>query len=107
MRLHALFAPFVCSSLLGACSTPTTAAAPAAAGAGAPDPTDAAPPPAADPTGWTPAGKLHHARALTTASLLPDGRVLVIGGEDDDYTMLASAEILDPQTNASSRSRRC
>ncbi len=58
------------------------------------------PPPPADPTGWTRTGSLKQARALATATVLADGRVLVTGGEDDDYAMLASAELFDPETGA-------
>ncbi|HSO35230.1 MAG TPA: kelch repeat-containing protein [Labilithrix sp.] len=102
MRRSPLVALLLASALLGAaCSAATSAAPPAAPDAGAPDPAaDASAPPAPDPTGWARAGKLHHARALATASLLPDGRALVTGGEADDYTMLASTEIFDPATNA-------
>jgi WD40 repeat protein len=38
-------------------------------------------------------------RAYHTATLLPDGRVLVIGGSDDDGT-LSSAEVWDPATGS-------
>ncbi len=45
-------------------------------------------------------GSLHTARENHTATLLPDGRVLVAGGCGDDYcnTVLSSAEIYDPAT---------
>lgn len=36
---------------------------------------------AASPT-WTPAGQMHHARVNVNAILLPDGKVLIIGGHD-------------------------
>ncbi len=55
--------------------------------------------PAQDPTGWDSVGPLTHGRALATTTLLADGRVLVVGGEDTDYAMLASVEIFDPSTN--------
>ncbi len=48
-----------------------------------------------------PAGALGEARARHTATLLPDGRVLVIGGESLEggaYTALGSAELWDPDT---------
>jgi len=42
-----------------------------------------------------PAGSLAKARVLHTATLLPDGRVLVVGGGGDDGA-LASAEVWEP-----------
>ncbi len=66
-------------------------------GGGAPvEPDPVEPQIAPDPTGWQATGELLEARALTTVSLLQDGRVLVVGGEDDDYAMLASVELYDP-----------
>ncbi len=62
---------------------------------------DPAPPAAeapVDPVGFRAAGALREARALATATRLADGRVLVAGGERDDYGMLATAEIYDPET---------
>jgi hypothetical protein len=38
---------------------------------------------------------MHYARVAHTATLLPDGRVLVTGGEDGDG-ILSSAELYDP-----------
>ena len=49
--------------------------------------------------GWLPAGTMHDRRALATATLLQDGRVLVIGGyAGSSLDGLASAEIWDPAT---------
>ena len=55
---------------------------------------------------WTAAGRLTTARAYHTASLLPDGRVMVAGGDwrtcpsgCDDITV-ATTEVYDPRANA-------
>jgi hypothetical protein len=45
---------------------------------------------------FAPAGSMKVARSYATATLLRDGRILVAGGEGDDYSPLASAEIYDP-----------
>ena len=44
---------------------------------------------------FSPAGSFADARSSNTATVLPDGRVLVVGGEDDDG-VLASAEVWGP-----------
>jgi hypothetical protein len=51
-----------------------------------------------DPTDsrWSPAGKLEVARALTTATPLPDGRVLVAGGYASSGVVQSSTEFFDP-----------
>ncbi|AKV00137.1 Kelch domain protein [Labilithrix luteola] len=60
---------------------------------------DAAPRPlAADPTSWRKTGDLTTARYGHTATLLSDGTVLVVGGENAKRAMMASVEIFDPQT---------
>ena len=48
--------------------------------------------------GWSLTGSLATNRALHTASLLPDGRVLVVGGIDNNRRELASAEIWNPRS---------
>lgn len=55
-----------------------------------------------DPTtnGFTLAGALLEGREGHTATLLPDGRVLVVGGAAYDH-LLASAEVWDPSTDES------
>lgn len=59
-----------------------------------------------DPAGgqWTPAGNMTIGRMGHTATLLPDGRVLVVGGAGPSTTVaagpLASAEVFDPATGA-------
>jgi hypothetical protein len=48
---------------------------------------------------WTVTGSLNHPHSNQTASLLPDGQVLVAGGEDfasRKATILASAELYTP-----------
>lgn len=55
---------------------------------------------------WSPAATLGTARWLHTATLLPNGKVLVVGGTSSDpasvpgiLESLSSAELYDPQTN--------
>jgi hypothetical protein len=47
---------------------------------------------------FTPTGTMAVARFDHSATLLPDGRVLIVGGTRDTVEMLASAEIYDPGT---------
>jgi len=47
---------------------------------------------------FIPTGSMSVARWGQTATLLPDGRVLIVGGETQDSTALASAELYDPAT---------
>ena len=100
--------------ILGACSgttitTPAAPSAPARSELTAPpsrniaEPVAPAPPsPAAAVGMWRSTSSMNVARKLHTATLLPDGRVLVAGGVDsnDDATTraLASAELYDPRT---------
>jgi len=60
----------------------------------------AAPLPVPAPTGpgWSATGNLRVARYRHTATLLPDGRVLVVGGYGPYMTNLFSAELYDPKT---------
>ncbi|MEX2621541.1 MAG: kelch repeat-containing protein, partial [Egibacteraceae bacterium] len=46
---------------------------------------------------WSPTGSLGGPRSHHSATLLPDGRVLVAGGFPDGSTGLASAEVYDPE----------
>ena len=45
---------------------------------------------------WASAGAMAEARSAHTATLLPDGRVAIVGGHADDGTTLASVELFDP-----------
>ena len=45
---------------------------------------------------WTATGPMNTARAFHTATLLPDGQVLVVGGYKNYKSALASAELYDP-----------
>ena len=50
---------------------------------------------------WAASGNLSAGRANHTATLLPDGKVLIAGGQIDvrgSYTVLSSAELYDPAT---------
>ena len=45
---------------------------------------------------WTDTGSLAHKRGSHTATLLRNGKVLVAGGYNDNFTPLRSAELYDP-----------
>src|SRR5438552_8481096 len=45
---------------------------------------------------WAATGSLNSGRFLHTATLLPNGMVLVAGGLDNDNSVLNSAELYDP-----------
>lgn len=49
------------------------------------------------PTFW-PVGRLHTPRVGHTATLLPNGKVLIVGGQDVNLKLIASAELYDPAT---------
>ena len=50
---------------------------------------------------WSPtANNLTTARDRHTATLLPNGKVLVAGGDDNGFVHLASAELYDPATGS-------
>ena len=48
---------------------------------------------------WTTIAPMNTARAAPVALRLEDGRVMVIGGADENFNFLASAEIYDPRNN--------
>jgi N-acetylneuraminic acid mutarotase len=48
---------------------------------------------------WSSAGAMASARYQQTATLLPSGKVLVVGGADNNFNPLASAELYDPASN--------
>jgi N-acetylneuraminic acid mutarotase len=54
---------------------------------------------------WSLTGSLNGAPVLHTATLLPDGKVLVTGGYNSPPTSLRSAELYDPTTGEWSNSR--
>jgi len=48
---------------------------------------------------WTPVSSMHSPRQDATASLLPDGNVLVAGGASSNITFLSSTEVYNPTAN--------
>ena len=54
--------------------------------------------PASAAAGWTSTGSMTAARYLHTATLLPNGQVLVTGGTGSDELATASTEVFDPTT---------
>src|SRR5437660_1733397 len=49
---------------------------------------------------WVPSGKMNVARAGHTATLLADGKVLVVGGGNGSPDAIDSAELYDPQSRS-------
>ena len=49
---------------------------------------------------WSSAGSMQIARGGHSATLLPNGKVLVVGGHSSLYSPLAIAELYDPTTNS-------
>jgi len=52
------------------------------------------------PDAWTPVGPMTTAREHFTATLLPDGKVLMAGGQSQTAASLASAELYNPATRS-------
>jgi hypothetical protein len=52
---------------------------------------------------FSPLWSMTSARAVHTATALPDGRILLVGGYDADGTVLSSTEFFDPATGAVTR----
>ena len=81
--------------------SPSGDSAPTAAPSGSPDGSGPATIDVTEPgiaAGWKAAGTLSEARILPSATLLQDGRVLVVGGISSDGTAVATAELWDPLT---------
>ena len=55
---------------------------------------------------WVPTGSLHEARWRHTATLLQNGKVLIVGGLAADYVLLDTAELYDPATGTWSAAGR-
>ena len=55
---------------------------------------------------WTATGTLNFPRVGHTATLLPNGQVLVAGGEDTSGNRIASAELYNPAPEARKRTTR-
>jgi hypothetical protein len=54
---------------------------------------------------WSRGPAMHTVRIYHSATLLADGRVLVVGGVDQSYQQLNSAELFDPRTRTWSMAR--
>ena len=83
-------------STLAACSSSDVPAEPAEVGR---TPTEVEISPTAFTVESDSLGAMLHSRVNHSATLLPDGRVLVVGGMDGGFNPLRTSEVFDPETN--------
>jgi hypothetical protein len=80
------------------CANPSTSATPSASSPFASSPSAPSAPISTAAGNFVAVGNMTAVRADHTATLLPNGKVLIAGGEGDGFLALASAELYDPST---------